>query len=152
MQKMSVMLLIRKFMPRDFQQVLSIEEESFWEHDPFLYMKQYEMSSDGFLVAEKDGIVVGFVVGMLISRTEGRIFSIAVSKKHRGGGIATLLVKELLDVFRRKGVTSVRLEVRRSNLIAQKLYQNMGFEIVGVAPKYYSDGEDGLMMRKIIDR
>ncbi|MDI6902698.1 MAG: ribosomal protein S18-alanine N-acetyltransferase [Methanocellales archaeon] len=146
------MLLIRKFMPRDFQQILSIEEESFREHDPFLYMKLYETSSDGFLVAEKDGIVMGFVVGMLISESEGRIFSIAVSKKHRRSGVATLLVKELLDAFRRNGVTSVRLEVRKSNLIAQKLYQKLGFEMVGVAPKYYSDGESALIMRKIIDR
>ena len=139
-------------MPRDFQQVISIEEEAFREHDPFLYMKLYEMSSEGFLVAEKDGVIAGFVVGILISESEGRIFSIAVNKKNRRGGIATLLIKDLLDRFRKKGVTGVRLEVRKSNLIAQELYQKLSFKIVGIAPMYYSDGESALIMRKIIDR
>ncbi len=146
------MFLIRKFMPRDFQQIVAIEEEAFRDHDEFLYMKLYEMNSEGFLVAEMDGVVVGFAVGMLTSHIEGRIFSIAVDKKNRRMGFATLLIKELLDNFRKNGVIIVRLEVRKSNLIAQELYQKLGFNTVDIIPKYYHDGESALIMKKIIDR
>ncbi|NYT00500.1 MAG: ribosomal protein S18-alanine N-acetyltransferase [Methanocellales archaeon] len=139
-------------MPRDFKQVISIEEEAFRDHDKFLYMKLYEMNSEGFLVAEMDGVVVGFAVGMLISKFEGRIFSIAVDKKNRMQGVATSLIKELLNNFRKNGVIIVRLEVRKSNLIAQELYQKLGFNIVDTIHRYYYDGESALIMRKIIDR
>lgn len=145
------MFLIRQFVPSDFQQVISIEKEAFREHDPFLYMRLYEISSEGFLVAEKDGIIAGFVVGILISDIEGKIFSIAVNKKNRGSGVATLLIKTLLDTFRKKGVTNVELEVRKSNLIAQELYQKLGFNMIGIAPRYYCDGESAIIMRKIIN-
>ncbi|MDD5485301.1 MAG: ribosomal protein S18-alanine N-acetyltransferase [Methanocellales archaeon] len=143
--------MIRQFVPNDFQQVISIEKEAFREHDPFLYMRLYEMSSEGFLVAEKDGVIAGFVVGILMPNIEGRIFSIAVNKKNRRSGVATLLIKELLDKFRKKGVTNVQLEVRKSNLIAQELYQKLGFYRIGIAPRYYCDGESAIIMRKIIN-
>ncbi|MDD2778282.1 MAG: ribosomal protein S18-alanine N-acetyltransferase [Methanocellales archaeon] len=145
------MFLIRQFIPMDFQQVISIEKDAFREHDPFLYMRLYEMSSEGFLVAEKDGFVAGFVVGILTSNIEGKIFSIAVNKKNRRNGVATLLIKALLDTFRKKGVTNVQLEVRKSNLIAQELYQKLGFDMIGIAPRYYCDGESAIIMRKIIN-
>jgi ribosomal-protein-alanine N-acetyltransferase len=39
------------------------------------------------------------------------------------------------------------LEVRKSNLIAQKLYQQVGFTTTGIRKGYYSDnGEDALAM------
>ena len=139
-------------MPRDFQQVIAIEEEAFRDHDEFLYMKLYEMNSEGFLVAEIDGVIVGFAVGMLVSHIEGRIFSIAVHKRNRGRGVATLLIKEILNIFRKNGVIIVRLEVRKSNLIAQELYQKLGFNTVDIVPRYYYDGESALIMKKVIDR
>jgi ribosomal-protein-alanine N-acetyltransferase len=41
----------------------------------------------------------------------------------------------------------VTLEVRKSNLAAQKLYESMGFLTTGVRKGYYSDdGEDALAM------
>ncbi len=36
--------------------------------------------------------------------------------------------------------------MRASNLVAQKLYDKLGFDVVGARRKYYRDGEDGLIM------
>jgi ribosomal-protein-alanine N-acetyltransferase len=48
---------------------------------------------------------------------------------------------------RSHSVVRVMLEVRRSNLPAQKLYQSIGFLTTGVRRGYYSDdGEDALAM------
>ncbi len=44
------------------------------------------------------------------------------------------------------GVVYATLEVRRSNAVAQALYQSLGFEYVGVRKRYYEDnGEDALL-------
>ncbi len=47
-------------------------------------------------------------------------------------------------------MSSVRLSVRRSNFGAQHLYNGLGYHHVGVWEKYYEDGEDALIMEKVI--
>ena len=50
------------------------------------------------------------------------------------------------------GARYLTLEVRPSNEPALKLYGELGFEVVGVRPRYYSDnGEDALVMVKPLD-
>jgi len=142
------MLSIRKFQPADFQQVMAIEKEAFRDHNPLAYMRLYELNPDGFLVAEKDGIIVGFVVGIPISEDIGRVLSIAVANEYRRSSIATQLMNEMLKLFAETGVSSVRLEVRRSNIIAQRLYQKLGFMVMETIPQYYADGEDAIVMIK----
>ncbi len=142
------MLSIRKFQPADFQQVMMIERGAFHDHNPLAYMRLYELSPDGFLVAEKDGIIVGFVVGILISENIGRVLSVAVADEYRRSGIATQLMNEMLKLFAESGVKGMRLEVRRSNVGAQQFYQRFGFMVAGVVPQYYSDGEDAIIMAK----
>lgn len=146
------MLLVRKFQPADFQQVMMIEKEVFNDHNPLVYMRLYELNPDGFLVAEKDGTIVGFVVGILVSENTGRVLSLAIANEYRRSGVATQLVNEILKIFAEGGVESVRLEVRKSNTGAQHFYQGLGFMVNGSAPQYYSDGEDATIMVKALGK
>lgn len=41
------------------------------------------------------------------------------------------------------------LEVRRSNEAAQALYQQLGFEVVGVRPRYYKDTEEDAVLMQL---
>jgi ribosomal-protein-alanine N-acetyltransferase len=50
--------------------------------------------------------------------------------------------------FQRRDVRIVRLEVRSSNISAQKLYASLGYAVTQRLPKYYSNGGDGLLMVK----
>ncbi len=55
----------------------------------------------------------------------------------------------LLDLARDLKMESAFLEVRRSNVAAQKLYEGLGFAVTGLQPMYYPDNmEDGLLMTK----
>jgi [ribosomal protein S18]-alanine N-acetyltransferase len=141
-------MIIRYFEPEDFTEVLEIESEAFAEHNPFIYMNFYEMNGEFFLVAEEKGHIAGFVVGYKISAEEGRIFSLAVKKRYRGYGIGTHLLETITDIFRRKMLVFASLEVRLSNLEAQMLYQKTGFIPCWIQHGYYSDGEDGIIMKR----
>jgi ribosomal-protein-alanine N-acetyltransferase len=45
----------------------------------------------------------------------------------------------------------ITLEVRRSNVAAQALYQGLGYERAGVRKKYYTDeGEDAIVMLRTL--
>ena len=145
-----VLVRIRLFEPTDFAQLMSIEREAFNESNPYIYTQLYESCSNGFLVAEIDGIVVGYVVGIPISDVEGRIFSFAVSGSHQCMGIGTQLLKSICDVFISNKIYKVKLEVRQSNKTARSLYTKLGFDVTGRIPMYYSDGEDAIVMKRAL--
>ena len=80
-------MIIRKFEPHDFEEVMTIESAVFTEHNPYFYMNFYEMNRDTFLVAQEDRMIVGFVVGYRSGPDEGRIFTLAVGEDFRKQGI-----------------------------------------------------------------
>ncbi|MGB9928965.1 MAG: ribosomal protein S18-alanine N-acetyltransferase [Methanosarcina sp.] len=139
--------MIRRFVPEDFEAIVEIEREAFSEHDSLVYMSFYEMVGDGFLVAEYDGEPVGYIVGYRSAENEGHIFSVGVKREYRGHGIGTGLIRAICDIFVTNGLKYARLEVRSSNIAAQKLYRFIGFIPCWTEKKYYSDGEDGMVMK-----
>jgi ribosomal-protein-alanine N-acetyltransferase len=140
--------LIRRFRPSDFERVIAIEKEAFGEYNPILFMTAYETFPDGFLVAEQDGHVVGFLTTVVISLFDVKILSIAVDKRCQNKGFASMLLKALFQVLRAKGILRLLLEVRLSNIRAQRLYVSLGFNLVKVITAYYQDGEDAYLMEK----
>ncbi|MHC1611583.1 MAG: ribosomal protein S18-alanine N-acetyltransferase [Candidatus Methanospirareceae archaeon] len=141
---------LRNFKPSDTRRVMEIEKESFLDGDPALYLELYEEWPGGFLVAETEGEVIGFVVLVLTPEREGRIFSIAVDPRYRGRGVGKVLLKAAFNTLRRRKISYARLEVRASNYIAQHLYRSMGFMEIGFIPFYYKDGEGAILMRKVL--
>jgi ribosomal-protein-alanine N-acetyltransferase len=141
------LIIIRKFEPEDFPCVIDIERQVFNEHDPYFYMQFYETCSDGFIVAEMNGMVIGYVVGFLAKEGTGRVFSLAVHPAYQGRGAGSALLKELAGIFRNLGAVEIILEVRSGNIRARKFYEKHGFYQTGIVEKYYNDGENACLMR-----
>ncbi|HYC19638.1 MAG TPA: ribosomal protein S18-alanine N-acetyltransferase [Candidatus Bathyarchaeia archaeon] len=144
------MSLIRKFRPSDFERIIEIEKEAFGEYNPILFMTAYETFPDGFLVAEEEGHVVGFLTTVVVALFDVKILSIAVDKRCQSKGFASMLLQALFEVLRAKGILRLLLEVRLSNIRAQKLYLSLGFNLVNVISAYYQDGEDAYLMEKLL--
>jgi ribosomal-protein-alanine N-acetyltransferase len=141
---------LRPFVLADLKRVMEIEWESFLDGDEALYRELHEEWLDGFLVAELDGVVIGFLVLVITLEGEGRVFALAVDSRYRGKGVGRLLLKAAFTTLRKLRIGFVRLEVRVGNQIAQRLYQSMGFMEIGFIPFYYKDGEGALVMRKVL--
>jgi [ribosomal protein S18]-alanine N-acetyltransferase len=141
---------IRRFQPSDFERVIGIEKEAFNEYNPILFMASYETFPDGFLVAEKDGDVVGFLTTIATSLFDVKILSLAIDRRYQNKGFASMLMQSLFEVLRTKGVLKILLEVRLSNFRAQRLYLSLGFNLVKVISSYYQDGEDAYLMEKML--
>lgn len=93
------------------------------------------------------GAVRGYA-GLLAVGAEGDIQTIAVAPEARGGGNGRRLMDALLDEAVRCGVRSVFLEVRADNPVAQSLYRSLGFDEIGVRPRYYQpDDVDAVVMK-----
>lgn len=79
---------------------------------------------------------------------EGDIQTIAVAPHARRRGLGRRLMLALIAEARKRGAREVFLEVRADNPGAQTLYRDLGFEEIGVRPKYYQpDGVDAIVMR-----
>jgi ribosomal-protein-alanine N-acetyltransferase len=78
---------------------------------------------------------------------ELHINTIAVEHSLRRQGLATTLMRHVMVDAALGGAKRATLEVRRSNLPAQRLYASLGFVEAGVRPNYYTQpGEDALIL------
>lgn len=108
-----------------------------------------------YLVAfdpDEPGTIDGYA-GLLAPRGggEGDIQTIAVAPRARRRGLGRALMRALIGEARNRGAREVFLEVRADNPAAQTLYRELGFEEIGVRPKYYQpDGVDAIVMRLTI--
>ncbi len=74
-----------------------------------------------------------------------RIVAFVIDKKYQSRGFGTIVINEILEYSKNSNHNSVQLEVRCSNIRAQKFYQHFGFQIVNKINGYYSN-EDGYLM------
>lgn len=101
-----------------------------------------------WLVAIENQQVVGYI-GSQSVMDEADMMNLAVSQNYRRKGIGEELVKRLIAALSERGVYSLTLEVRETNLSAIALYSKMGFKKVGCRPGYYKNPkEDAWIFRK----
>lgn len=90
--------------------------------------------------------VAGYA-GLWLMVDEAHVTTIAVHPKYRGEGLGELLLLEMIDTALAIGARWLTLEVRKSNQVAQALYEKYTFKEMGIRRRYYSDdGEDALVM------
>jgi ribosomal-protein-alanine N-acetyltransferase len=89
-----------------------------------------------------------FVIGMIEPDETGHVVALGVGPPSRRRGLGRHLMHEVERGFMRRGITSIRLEVRTTNEAAQKLYLGLGYKIIRRMPRYYTSGDDGYLMVK----
>ena len=107
-----------------------------------------------YIVAKEGDHIVGYA-GLWLSLDEAHITTFAVLPDHRRRKIGERMLVALFDRAGRLGAEWLTLEVRASNLAAQRLYEKYGFRPAGIRRRYYSDNnEDAIIMwtERLADR
>jgi len=89
-----------------------------------------------------DHEMLAFVIGMIEPDETGHVVALGVSPTHRRRGLGRTLMHEVEQGFLRRSIKSVRLEVRTTNEVAQKLYLGLGDKIFRRMPRYYTSVDD----------
>jgi len=87
-------------------------------------------------VSERGTILAGVIVGRRVL-DEAEVLNLAIRRSARRQGEGRRLLLQLLDEFRKNGVSRVFLEVRESNTGAITFYETGGFRAVGTRKDYY---------------
>ena len=83
---------------------------------------------------------------------EAQIINVATSTDFRGMGYAKTVIEAVFAECYKRGINSISLEVRESNVPAISLYQSFGFKIEGKRKDFYKNPrENAFVMIKNLD-
>ena len=138
---------IRPMEPADIPALLPIEARCFGDHWTVQsFRDELDQACSTYVVALLDGRIVGYA-GFWLILEEAHITTVAVHPDQQGLGIGEQLLLALVDASLARAARWMTLEVRVSNVVAQKLYEKYGFTSLGRRRGYYqNDGEDALVM------
>ena len=140
-------IVIRDMRPEDVLEAAAIERSSFsmpWSENSF-YGEVYGRYSITRVAVSNDRIA-GYVVGRIIL-DEGHLLDMAVEYAFRRRGIARRLMEDIIGGLRLNRCKAFYLEVRDSNCAARRLYESLGFTIIGTRKTYYKNPvEDACIM------
>ncbi|MBQ2666270.1 ribosomal protein S18-alanine N-acetyltransferase [Methanobrevibacter sp.] len=145
-------MLVRKFNPNDLKRVYEIESMSFNQsYGIDMFQQLYEMGV-GFLVAEEEGYVIGYVIFWIKYENQGHIISIAVDKNYRRMKAGTQLLVKAISILSLLRIDAIYLEVNENNTEAVEFYKTFNFKIDRTVPGYYEDGDGAIVMYLPLDR
>ena len=139
----------------DLAAVLEIERRSFaqpWSRA--FFEKELATPFARLVVADEEGVPRGRIVGYTCRwrvTDEVHLLNVAVHPEHRGLGHGRELVAAVVDEARRGRARVVFLEVRAGNVVARRLYRQLGFKDLGVRRGYYGPGQDAIVMELRLD-
>lgn len=141
------LMRIRTMTHADIPAVMVIERKNYpfpWSEDIFT-----DCFKAGYRcwVCESQNKVVGYSL-LSIAVGEAHILNISVDPAEQKQGIGRKMMENALDYARGRAET-VFLEVRPSNIHAIALYENLGFNEIGVRKGYYpaeNGREDAIML------
>lgn len=138
------MINVVKLTAEHIPQIYDIEKESFsdpWSMDGFL--SELTIPERILLAAVESNTVCGYVIGSSDGFTAW-IDNIAVSEKYRRHGIGNMLLSAFCEKC--ADCESITLEVRESNIPAQKLYEKFGFSAIGVRKNFYTEPRENAVV------
>lgn len=138
---------LRPWKYEDILRISEIEAECFPEEPWNFRMLASSFENDNFygILAEDGGEIVGYG-GVTVAADSADIENVAVTEYFRNSGAGTAILNELVKIAADKKARKVFLEVRVSNAEAMKLYLKNGFKGAYARTRYYTDGEDCLVM------
>lgn len=139
-------MIIREFRPNDLRRVHEIEHMAFSHPYDVEILKQLFDFGAGFLVAQIENYVVGYILFWIIEEDKGHIISLAVDQNFKRQKIGSNLIKKAITIFTNFNIFKITLEVRTENKEAVNFYKSIGFKLIKKVANYYEDGSDAFKM------
>ena len=105
--------------------------------------------AETYVVKSADGVVIGFAIIQLKGALVGYIQTLCVDANFRGQNIGSQLITFLENRIHEVS-PNVFMCVSDFNVAAQRLYEKLGFEVIGEIKNYIEAGRSEILLRKTI--
>lgn len=139
-------MIIREFTPADLKRVFEIENMSFSQTYGINTFKGLYDMGVGFLVAEEEGYVIGYIIFWIKYENQGHIISLAVDKRYRRLKAGTRLLSKAIRILMMFDIANIYLEVNEKNTGAYEFYRGFNFKVDRIVPNYYDGGDGAIIM------
>lgn len=142
---------IRKMTEADIPEVLALQQElafQSWNEKEFSAEIRASYAHCVVCVSTEDSKLLGYAVFHLMG-PDSELLSIATRESKQRSGIGTALLNSGLSMLTEQDDCCF-LEVRKGNQKARSFYEKHGFELYGTRKKYYADGEDAILYKKMM--
>lgn len=119
----------------DFDRLYEIEQQAHLVPWSFGTLKNNQGERYLNLKLVENNRIIGFLICQIVL-DEATLFNIAIEPAMQRKGLGVLLLKELIEQLKEKGIKTLWLEVRESNP-ARWLYEKQGFNEVDIRKNYY---------------
>lgn len=128
---------------KQIEPILSSDFDDFWTD----CVLQSELHSDlsYFWKATLGDEIVGFA-GVKKITDYAELMNIVVKQSFRRQGVASLLLRKIIDWAKESGLSAVLLEVNENNVSATALYEKFQFVPVSVRKNYYGENQNAILM------
>ena len=142
--------VLRDMRREDLPAVLDIERRSFAQPWSRAFFEKELATPFARLVVVVEGAVprpqvIGYTCRWRVT-DEVHLLNVAVHPERRGLGHGRALVAGVVGEAETARARVVYLEVRAGNVIARRLYRQLGFKDLGVRRGYYGPGQDAIVM------
>lgn len=135
-------VFVRPAQPRDSPALVALDRAAFdplWQNTAQIF-RDVLANYPYFVVAELDGVVVGYQFSSLIEG-RGYLARVAVHPDHQGRGIGVRLMAEAIAFFKGEAARVITLNSQKDNQASQRLYRWFGFRLIG---------EEALVLRRCL--
>tara|TARA_X000000950_G_scaffold201906_1_gene243085 strand:+ start:4726 stop:5178 length:453 start_codon:yes stop_codon:yes gene_type:complete len=133
----------------DLEQIYALEKMVFKNEAWTIDMLKIELlctNDSETLIIEENRLILGYFMYRKLS-SDYHILNFGVSPHRQKEGIGGILLKDFLNDL--ENISTVFLEVKKSNFFAINLYKKNGFKVRGERKKYYKDGSSALLMNYV---
>ena len=139
-------ITFREMTAADVKAVVVIEAESFYDAwNENMVLGEVNNNLTHYLIMEANGVTIGYA-GFWLVAGEAQVTRVAVTKEERGKNYGTRLTAALINKAWELEAEAVTLEVRESNIAAQRAYLTCGFASEGIRPNYYEDNHENAVI------
>lgn len=142
---------VRPARPDDYESIVAVVDE-WWGRPmarmlPRLFLDHFYATS---LIAERDGELLGFLIGFHSASAPHRayIHFVGVAPAARGTGLARQLYETFFAASIQDGCTTVSAITSPMNTASVAFHRAMGFTVTGPVPDYDGPGVDRIVFER----
>lgn len=150
--RLTAMVKVRTMNYFDLEQVVEIEQRAYPYPWTLGIFRDCLRVGHNAWVLTLENKLIGYGIVML-APGEAHILNICIDPEYQRKGLGRYLLRHLIKKSAQTDIDMVMLEVRCSNVSAQRLYQSEGFNELGVRKAYYpadSGREDAIILARYL--